>query len=186
MGRPKALLPFGPEVMLERVVRIVSEVVSPVVVVAAVGQALPPLPAHVRIARDVHEAKGPLAGLSVGLAALRGEVDAAYASGCDVPLLRPEFLRAVLAELQDHEIAIPREGTLPHPLAGVYRTSLVERIDALIAANRLRPWFLVQESDARGIDVEDLRPVDPELESLRNANTPEDYAAVLKAAGFAP
>ena len=184
MGRPKALLPFGPEVLLQRVVRIVSEVVSPVVVVAAVGQELPPLPDGVRIARDVHESKGPLAGLSVGLAALRGDVDAAYATACDSPLLRPEFIQAVLAELQDHEIVIPRDGRFHHPLAAVYRTSLVERIDALIAANRLRPLFLVQESDAREIDVEDLRRVDPDLDSLQNTNTPEDYAAVLKAAGY--
>src|SRR5687767_10615246 len=43
MGRPKALLPFGPELMLERVVRILSAVVSPIVVVAAPEQDLPPL-----------------------------------------------------------------------------------------------------------------------------------------------
>ena len=45
MGRPKALLPFGPEVMLERVVRILSAVARPIVVVAAPDQELPPLPA---------------------------------------------------------------------------------------------------------------------------------------------
>ena len=36
MGRPKLSLPFGDETMLSRVVRIVSQVVSPVVVVASV------------------------------------------------------------------------------------------------------------------------------------------------------
>ncbi len=35
MGRPKAWLPFGGETMLERVVRLLSEVVHPIVVVAA-------------------------------------------------------------------------------------------------------------------------------------------------------
>ena len=35
MGRPKAWLPITGELMLPRVVRLVSEVVSPVVVVAA-------------------------------------------------------------------------------------------------------------------------------------------------------
>ena len=45
MGRPKAWLPFGPdEVMLQRVVRLVREVVGPVVVVAAPEQELPMLP----------------------------------------------------------------------------------------------------------------------------------------------
>ncbi|MCA9117229.1 MAG: NTP transferase domain-containing protein, partial [Planctomycetaceae bacterium] len=41
MGQPKHLLPFGDETMLQRVVRTLSAVVSPVVVVAARGQQLP-------------------------------------------------------------------------------------------------------------------------------------------------
>ena len=41
MGRPKAWLEFGKEVMLERVVRLVSTVAWPIVVVAAPGQDLP-------------------------------------------------------------------------------------------------------------------------------------------------
>jgi molybdenum cofactor guanylyltransferase len=44
MGRPKLLLPFGNESMLARTVRLVGEVVSPVVVVAAASQQLPKLP----------------------------------------------------------------------------------------------------------------------------------------------
>jgi len=52
MGTPKALLPFGPETMLQRVVRILQEVVSPIVAVAAVGQQLPALPADVIPSKD--------------------------------------------------------------------------------------------------------------------------------------
>jgi len=49
MGAPKATLPFGPEAMLQRVVRLLATVVSPVVVVAARGQKLPELPAAVLV-----------------------------------------------------------------------------------------------------------------------------------------
>ena len=35
MGRPKAWLPFAGEILLPRIVRLVAEVVSPVIVVAA-------------------------------------------------------------------------------------------------------------------------------------------------------
>ncbi|MBI1832706.1 MAG: NTP transferase domain-containing protein, partial [Planctomycetes bacterium] len=40
MGRPKAWLPMGAELMLPRVVRLLRETVSPIVVVAAPGQDL--------------------------------------------------------------------------------------------------------------------------------------------------
>ena len=47
MGEPKATLPFGPETMLQRVVRLLGTVVSPIVAVAAREQVLPALPADV-------------------------------------------------------------------------------------------------------------------------------------------
>src|SRR5690349_14282011 len=78
MGTSKALLPFGPETMLERVVRILSGIVAPVVVVAAANQELPPLPGDVIVTRDEREARGPLEGLRAGLKALPPDVDAAY------------------------------------------------------------------------------------------------------------
>src|SRR3954463_14928404 len=89
MGTSKALLPFGPETMLQRVVRLLEDVVSPIVVVAAADQMLPQLPAHVIITRDEQDARGPLEGLRTGLKALPEQVEAAYVTGCDVPLLVP-------------------------------------------------------------------------------------------------
>ena len=40
MGAPKLALPFGPETMLARVVRLLGEACRPIVVVAAPGQEL--------------------------------------------------------------------------------------------------------------------------------------------------
>src|SRR5262245_34313491 len=109
MGLPKATLPFGPELMLQRVVRLLSSVVQPIVVVAAPAQALPSLPSDILIARDEHEARGPLEGLSAGLAAIAPHADAAYATSCDVPLLQPAFVQAMIDRLDDADIAVPVE-----------------------------------------------------------------------------
>lgn len=184
MGRSKALLPFGPEVMLQRAVRILGEVVPSIVVVAARDQPLPDLPAGVRVARDEYEALGPLAGLAAGLAALRDEAQAAYVSSCDVPLLLPEFVRYMIGALGDYDLVIPRDGKYHHPLAAVYRTGVEAAIRDLLAANRLRPFFLLEQVRAREVDVGELRGVDPDLQSLWNTNTPEEYRAALRAAGF--
>lgn len=184
MGRPKAWLPFGDEVLLQRVVRILSEVVSPIVVVAAKDQELPTLSADIFVARDEHEALGPLAGLAAGLAALRGKTTAAYASSCDAPLLKPEFVRKIAGLLGDYDMVIPRDGKFYHPLAAVYRTNVEDDVRALIDENRLRPFFLLERVRAREIDVAELRAVDSELQSLRNTNTPEEYATALAIAGL--
>jgi len=184
MGRPKAWLPFGPELLLERVVRIVSQVVAPVVVVAAQGQDLPELPPGVTITRDEHEGLGPLAGLAVGLAALRGDAEAAYLSSCDAPLLKPAFVTRMMELLEDNDLAIPRDGQYHHPMAAIYRTRLEKTVRELVAANGLRPFFLLERCRAREIDVSLLRDVDPQLSSLRNINTPQEYQAALRDAGF--
>lgn len=184
MGRPKAWLPFGNEALLQRVVRILSQIVSPIVVVAARDQELPPLGAGIEVLRDEYDALGPLAGLATGLAALSGRVDAAFACPCDAALLRPEFIHAMITRLGDCELVIPRDGKYHHPLAAVYRVSVEPGIRSLIAENRLRPVFLLELARSCEVDVESLRSVDPGLQSLRNLNTPADYQAALEEAGI--
>ncbi len=124
MGAPKAWLPFGGELMLPRVVRVLREAVGPVVVVAAPGQDVPPLPAGVVIVRDDVEGRGPLGGLAAGLAALEGKADAVYLSSCDVPLLTPAFVARVIELLKKPNPPAPfpkKEGGAgfsPSPLGG--------------------------------------------------------------------
>lgn len=185
MGHPKLALPFGSELLLQRVVRILSEVCSPIVVVAGPTQVVPPLPETVRLLRDESEFLGPLAGMGIGLNALKSEVAAAFVTSCDVPLLQPKFVRAVCQRLGRYEVAVPREGEFYHPLAGVYRTSLVGKVKRLVAEGRLRPLFLIQDVDSVEVPADELRAVDPELQSLRNVNRPEDYQAALRWAGLA-
>ena len=186
MGAPKLSLPFGPELMLQRVVRLLSSVVSPIVVVAAPEQEVPPLPPSISIVRDRREARGPLEGLAAGLAALPAGVDAAYATSCDVPLLVPAFVTRMIELLGDHEIAVPRSGEFHHPLAAVYRRGVLAQIEKLLGSDRLRPVFLFDAVRTRRVAEDELRDVDPELTTLENLNRPEDYARALRQAGFEP
>jgi len=184
MGLAKATLPFGPELMLQRVVRLLASVVSPIVVVAAPGQSLPPLPSNVLIATDEREARGPLEGLLAGLTAIQPYAEAAYATSCDVPLLAPGFVQAMSDRLGDADIAVPMEDGFAHPLAAVYRATLLTQIRELLAADQLRPAFLFDCVRTNRVSVEELRGADPTLATLRNLNRPDDYVAALRDAGF--
>lgn len=179
MGRPKVTLPFGEEVMLQRVVRVLCEAVEPVVVVAASGQDVPPLPAGVRIMRDEVEGKGPLAGLAAGLAALAGEVDAVYLSACDAPLLKPAFVRRVVSLLTT-DACLPRVGDRLHPLAAAYRVGVLSVVREMLAADRLRMLDLFDRIPTRFLGPDDLADADPHFDSLRNVNTPDEYEAALR------
>jgi molybdopterin-guanine dinucleotide biosynthesis protein A len=182
MGRPKAWLPFAGEIMLPRVVRLLGEVVRPVIVVAAPDQELPPLPTDVVIARDDERGRGPLQGLAAGLATLRGRAEAAYLSSCDVPFLRPAFVQRLIDLLGEHSICVPRVGDHHHPLAAVYRLGVADAVVELLAANRLRPFFLFEKVPTRVVAAPELADVDPTFQTLRNLNTPDEYESALREA----
>lgn len=185
MGTPKALLPFGPETMLQRVLRLLGGVVAPIVVVAAADQELPPLPPGVLVTRDEREGRGPLQGLSAGLKALPQHVEAAYVTSCDVPLLVPAFVTQMLDLARNHDVALMEIDGFAHPLSAVYRRDVLPHVDALLAQDRLRPLFLFEMVRTRRVAPAEMT-ADPELLTLRNLNTPEEYEQALALAGIRP
>ena len=183
MGTSKASLPFGPETMLQRVVRLLSDVVAPIVVVAALDQELPQLPPGVIVTRDEHEGRGPLEGLRAGLKALPSAVDAAYVTSCDVPLLETGFVRQMIDLAHDYDIAVMEIDGFTHPLSAVYRRATLPSVEDLLANNRLRPVFLFDAAKTRRVKPEEMTS-DPGLRTLRNLNTREDYERALTEAGI--
>jgi len=183
MGTAKALLPFGPETMLQRVVRILGRLVSPIVVVAAAGQVLPPLPPGTIVTEDEQPGRGPLEGLRAGLKAMPPDVEAAYVTSCDVPLLEPGFVTRMLDLAHGHDVAVMEIDGFPHPLSGVYRRATLPHVEDLLAHDRLRPVFLYERVRTRKVTPEEMT-ADPELRTLRNLNTPEDYERALRDAGL--
>ena len=183
MGTSKALLPFGPETMLQRVIRILSAEVSPIVAVAAADQELPTLPADVILTRDEREGRGPLEGLRAGLKSLPGTVEMAYVTSCDVPLLVPGFVRQMFDFARDYDIAVMEIDGFPHPLSAVYRRSTLPYVEELLAHDRLRPVFLFDAVKTRRVSPAEITS-DPEMRTLQNLNTREDYEAALKMAGL--
>jgi molybdopterin-guanine dinucleotide biosynthesis protein A len=184
MGSSKALLEFGAETMLQRVVRLLGTVVSPLVVVAAPGQELPELSVAVTITRDEQEGRGPLEGLRAGLKALPAGVEMAYVTSCDVPLLVPGFVERMVHLLGDHDISVMEIEGFAHPLSAVYRRRTLGQVEALLAADRLRPAFLFEAVSTRRVQPAEMTGVDPQLLTLRNLNTPQDYAEALAIAGI--
>ena len=184
MGEPKALLEWHGSTLLRRVVGLVARgCEGPVVVVRAAGQELPDLPAAVRVLDDEQEGRGPLQGVAVGLAALQDEVEHAFVCATDLPFLHPRFVRRVTRSAQGHDVAIPVVGGFRQPTTAAYRTSLAGRAHALLAEDRRRVGFLLEDADVAPLDeaalLEDagLRAVDPQLDSVLGVNDRPAYDA---------
>ncbi|HEV2255145.1 MAG TPA: molybdenum cofactor guanylyltransferase [Streptosporangiaceae bacterium] len=187
MGTSKAALEWYGSTLLDRTVRIVARATSgPVVVVRACGQDLPELPDGTLVADDPRQGKGPVQGIAAGLAALTGRADVAFVSSTDMPFLHPAFIRRVLRVLAEHEgtdVALPVARGHRQPLAAAYRVSLAGTAERLVQEDRLQPAFLFDECRVETLDDAALKQdpmlaaLDPDLDSVLNVNTPEDYVA---------
>ena len=101
-----------------------------------------------------------------------------------MPFLEAAFVRALISHLGEHDLVMVRDGRYHHPLTAVYRTRLASTIQELLDQDQSRPVALLDCCDAMVVDAEELRCVDPGLDSLRNLNTPDEYRAALREAGF--
>jgi molybdopterin-guanine dinucleotide biosynthesis protein A len=165
------------------VVRLLGEVVGPIVVVGAVDQDLPPLPSTVILTRDEREARGPLEGLRAGLKALPETVDAVYVTSCDVPLLSTGFVTEMLDLARGYDVAVMEIDGFTHPLSAIYRRATLPHIEHLLAHDRLRPVFLFETVKTRRVGPGEIQS-DPGLRTLRNLNTRDDYERALVDAGL--
>jgi molybdenum cofactor guanylyltransferase len=200
MGAPKSALEWHGSTLLRRTVGIVSRATGgPVVVVRASGQALPSLPRDTVVVDDPREGKGPVQGIAAGLAALAdldalpgglgapgglgGRPETAFVSSTDMPFLHPAFIRCVLCALtaDGADVALPVARGYPQPLAAAYRVSLAATAERLVEEDRLRPAFLFSECVTARLDDAALKTdpligaFDPDLDSVVNINTPDDY-----------
>ncbi len=167
MGRDKATMPHpgDPQLtMAENTVAVLTRRCDPVFVIAAPGQALPPL--NAQIIRDEARGVGPLAATGRGLrAAAAAGLDWAFVSAVDMPYLSAELIDH-LAGHRGADVVLPWDGR-DHYLAGIYRTGLADRVDDLVAAGRRSMRALTDSVLTRRVALPDRR-------ALTNFNSPAD------------
>jgi molybdopterin-guanine dinucleotide biosynthesis protein A len=185
MGTPKASLEWHGSTLLYRTAAVLGRAVDgPVAVVRAPGQTLPALPGRVETVTDPVEGLGPMQGLAAGLAALADRASVAFVCSTDLPFLHPAFVRRVLRGFADPavDVVLPVARGFRQPLAAGYRTGLAPLVARLLAEGNLRPGMLFDHctvhrlDDAALLADPNLSAHDPELASVVNVNTREEYA----------
>ena len=111
-----------------------------------------------------------------------------FCIACDMPFVRGEVISLLLARAGgDWDAVVPRLSPGLEPLCAVYDRSLRGIIEERLEAGERRIRSVFDACRTLYVDEEELRPLDPELESFFNINTPADLErARAVAAGASP
>lgn len=173
MGRRKELLELGGQTMLERQLALLRAVSRPVAVLGT-PESLPA--SGVPVIADERPGLGPLGGIATALGVTRTEYNLVL--GCDLPLMRTEFLRFLvrraLASRADVTVPeSPREGF--HPTCAVYRRRALPVIRASLAAGNYAVRSFFPHVKVRLVGWPEIARAGFGAAIFSNMNTPEDY-----------
>jgi molybdenum cofactor guanylyltransferase len=171
MGRDKAFLPFGNGVLIERVIEVVRRVTDELLLITNTpeqyqGFGLP-------MVSDVIPEAGSLGGIYTGL--VHAKTPHSLALACDMPFVKPEFLRFLCEMAAEADVIIPKNPEDFQPLCAVYAQTCREPIRQRIETGRLKITGFFDQVRVRVIAGEVLARYDPHDAMFFNANTPEEY-----------
>lgn len=176
MGRDKAFLPFGGATLVERVAARLRDACDDVVIVTNNPEPYEAL--GLRAVRDALLHRRSLAGIYTGVLQAGGT---AFVCGCDMPFLCPALVRHMGTLADAADVVIPRVRDY-EPLHAVYTPACLAPITRVLAEGG-RNADVLRHLNVVELAADELRRFDPDLRSLLNINTPEDYASALSLAG---
>jgi len=175
MGKNKAFIEVHGVRMIDRTVSLFKEIFGEVILVT--NSPIEYLDVDIKIVKDLIPNIGPLGGIYTGL--FFSSSPKAFFVGCDMPFLNKKVIQYFLALAESAEIVVHRLNDYWEPLHAVYSRSFMKSIERLIELGERRiikgfKWTKVHE-----VTREELTPLDPDLHSLLNFNTPEELKKLL-------
>jgi len=171
MGTDKAFLELGGVPLIERVLAAARAACGHVLIIANNPDEF----AHLGVAihTDIHPGFGSMSGLHAGL--FFAETETVFTLGCDMPFIEPRLMEYIISVRGDADAAVPMLGEFYEPLFCAYARTSIDEVEKAIRESRRQVVSLFFDRlKLRTVTEDELRAVDPELESLVNINTPDD------------
>lgn len=122
---------------------------------------------------------GPLGGVYTGLHYAKS--DPVFVASCDLPFIHASIVKFLIKEANSYDIVLPDIGGKLHPLHATYSKRCMPYMREWIESNSLNLTRFINEVDVsrglsiRRVGVQELVSDDPELRSLFNMNTEEEW-----------
>jgi molybdopterin-guanine dinucleotide biosynthesis protein A len=176
MGQNKALMSFGGVRLIDRVVGVLREVFSSLLMVTNSPEAYADL--RLPMVGDVLMDKGSLGGIYS--AVYHALTPYCFVVACDMPFLQAAVIHYLIERLAGYDVVIPDIQGEMQPLHAIYSKACLPPIRRCLAANRLKIVGFLPEVRVRTVTAADLQRLDPELLAFQNLNTPEEFQAAQR------
>ncbi len=176
-GKNKALLSPGGQTIMDRLYNTLRGSFDEVLLVT--NNPLQYLSWDLTIVTDLFPIRSSLAGIHAGL--FYASAPHAFITACDMPFLKTELIRALLAELElkwDVIMPVTEEGN--EPLCAIYSKRCIKPIECQLKNEDPKIANFFPKVRVKEIPEARLRSADPHLISFFNINTPKDLAGSEK------
>lgn len=170
-GRHKGFLTYEEETFMERLVKELKKEAKQLWV--SYGMEAHAAYEGCRLVFDEYPGCGPLGGLHAGLKAC--ETEELIVAACDMPFLKGELFSYLSERLKDFDGVVPAASGKIHPLAAIYKKSVLPVLEEQIKNGNYRLQDALKKLNIAYIDVserEDFKRM------LQNINTAEDYKKI--------
>lgn len=181
MGENKALLTLGGQTIIERIVNIMNNIFSSVIVVTNTPEEYEFL--SLPLYKDIFEYKGPLAGIHSGL--IHSKTETNFVLSCDMPMITEKMIKYIVEYPTNKPITVCRAEGFVQQLAGKYSKSILQNVENALKDSeeeirsfnqkkrKCKVHTLLEEVGAEIIESENLLIYEEHL--FFNMNMRKDY-----------
>jgi molybdenum cofactor guanylyltransferase len=180
MGQNKAFLEVQGERIIDRIKRIFVDLFDEVLLITNSPRDY--LDLNLRIVADLHRERGSLAGIFTGL--FHASFSHAFVAACDMPFLNPALIVHLVGLSPGYDIVIPRTEDGLQPLHAVYSRKCLPFMEDLLREGNLKILDFFHRVKKREVSPGEMIPLDPQLSSFLNLNSPEDLSRIQEYSGF--
>lgn len=179
-GQKKAFIEFKGKSFIEHIIARTGPLHTELVISCRNGkERLKELFPDAIVVEDGSDMRSPMTGLYSALPHIRSEYVTILP--CDVPLIRKEVIQMLIERALGHDAAVPvwPNGYL-EPLTAVYATgSLLQAVKVSWKEGLMRISNAIgMLQDVVFISTEEIKELDPDLQSFININSPADLTAL--------
>jgi molybdopterin-guanine dinucleotide biosynthesis protein A len=174
MGKNKAFLEVNGERIIDRTKNLFRELFDEVLLVT--NSLTDYLHLNLRMVADLYAGKGALGGIYTGL--FHASHSHAFVAACDMPFLNKNLIRHLIDLSPGYDIVIPKTQDGWQPLHAIYSQKCLPFMEELIQQDNLKIIDFFHRVKKREVPTEEILPLDPNLASFLNVNTPEELARI--------